>query len=336
MAAGTTLAIGLQGAPTEAEVRKNVSFEGAGLLSLADGRLNAVAAGEVHIENLELGLGGVLAGSGTYIVTTLDWIGGRMETTSGPMGSVTVTTLTIKSTDEKVLSNRKLTTTTTATWLDGNVTVAEGAQIENKGLFQVKCDKTMTKGAGAMPRFTNAAMTGVFRKTAGAGQTVIEIEFDNLGTRELKSGNTKFTSPLPDKGKTILDGGTISSTGVMQFDGILTGWGTMTGDVLLTGVFYVGGENTTGTINIQGNYQQTCAATLYIDLAFGSYDRLEISGIATLDGALVNSLLNGFDPEPGQEFEIMTFASRIGDFSSPPDLFFHRVYGPTYLKLVAY
>ncbi len=46
------------------------------------------------------------------------------------------------------------------------------------------------------------------------------------------------------------------------------------------------------------------------------FDRLAISGTATLSGALNISLINGFTPNPGDSFQIMTFGSRSGTFTT--------------------
>jgi len=50
------------------------------------------------------------------------------------------------------------------------------------------------------------------------------------------------------------------------------------------------------------------------------FDRLSISGSATLNGALNISLINGFVPNPGDSFQIMTFGSRSGTFTTINDL----------------
>jgi hypothetical protein len=46
------------------------------------------------------------------------------------------------------------------------------------------------------------------------------------------------------------------------------------------------------------------------------YDSYATTGAVTLDGELEITLLNGFTPLTGESFEIMTFASRTGAFST--------------------
>ena len=45
-----------------------------------------------------------------------------------------------------------------------------------------------------------------------------------------------------------------------------------------------------------------------------------IKGAATLDGALNIALINGFVPASGNQFQIITFTSRTGDFATKTGL----------------
>jgi hypothetical protein len=51
------------------------------------------------------------------------------------------------------------------------------------------------------------------------------------------------------------------------------------------------------------------------------YDQLNISGDATLDGKLSISLIDGFTPEVGDTFDIMTYESHSGQFATADGLF---------------
>ena len=64
-----------------------------------------------------------------------------------------------------------------------------------------------------------------------------------------------------------------------------------------------------GTLDITGNYTQFADGELRVELASAtSYDRLEITGVAMLDGTLTVSLLDGFMPALGDSFGFL-FAS---------------------------
>jgi hypothetical protein len=98
-----------------------------------------------------------------------------------------------------------------------------------------------------------------------------------------------------------------------------------------------------GILVINGNYTQTATGTLNIHLGgrvVGSqYDQLQVHGLATLDGTLNVTLVNDFSPSAGDNFRILTFNSRSGDFAAKnlpdlgPDLFFDPVYDGSGLTL---
>jgi fibronectin-binding autotransporter adhesin len=64
----------------------------------------------------------------------------------------------------------------------------------------------------------------------------------------------------------------------------------------------------------------------------GQYDTLAVSGAATLDGTLAVSLSGGFMPMLGDQFAVVTFASRTGDFDAYTGLALggHLVLKPTF------
>lgn len=82
----------------------------------------------------------------------------------------------------------------------------------------------------------------------------------------------------------------------------------------------VGPGGSPGTLTIVGSYTQTSAGTLNLELgglAPGSqHDRLAVKGPATLDGALLVSLIDGFQPFGGDSFEVMTWFTRSGSFAT--------------------
>lgn len=79
----------------------------------------------------------------------------------------------------------------------------------------------------------------------------------------------------------------------------------------------------TGSINISNGalkfdkqFIQTNTGSLAVRINSSSFDSYEILGAATLDGVLEINLLNGFIPSEGESFDIMTFSSSTGVFSS--------------------
>ncbi|UCF65757.1 MAG: T9SS type A sorting domain-containing protein, partial [bacterium] len=74
-----------------------------------------------------------------------------------------------------------------------------------------------------------------------------------------------------------------------------------------------------GTLDILGNLPQEGESIINIDLggpiADSLYDRLDISGQAYLNGTLNINLINNYNPNSGEEFQILTFNSRVDSFA---------------------
>jgi hypothetical protein len=70
--------------------------------------------------------------------------------------------------------------------------------------------------------------------------------------------------------------------------------------------------DTIGTLQINGDYTQTAAGDLAIQLAsITNFDKVNIDGHANLDGTLKLSLFGGFMPAVGNMFQILTATSGI-------------------------
>ena len=122
----------------------------------------------------------------------------------------------------------------------------------------------------------------------------------------------------------------VDSAGVLHTDltldvqgGRLTGYGTIEGDLANAGV--VGPGASAGVLSTSGGFAQAEAGTLNIELGgveHGLFDKLAVSGAATLDGVLDVDWTYNFSPAAGDSFVILTFASRSGSFATEsfPDL----------------
>ena len=106
--------------------------------------------------------------------------------------------------------------------------------------------------------------------------------------------------------------------------GKLTGTGTLMGNVVnfSGGSVRPGGDPAStqpGAFTIDGDYtQQDADLTIRIKgtIAGGEYGVLHVTGAASLDGTLHVEPVEGFVPQPGQQFTVMTFASRTGEFAA--------------------
>ncbi|MBN1511927.1 MAG: hypothetical protein JXB13_07920 [Phycisphaerae bacterium] len=105
--------------------------------------------------------------------------------------------------------------------------------------------------------------------------------------------------------------------------GKLTGTGTLIGSVISFngGSVRPGGDpadTQTGVFTIEGDYTQQDAELLIRvagTIAGDEYAVLHVTGAASLDGTLHVEPVEGFVPQPGQEFTVMTFTSRTGEFT---------------------
>ncbi|MEZ6191397.1 MAG: hypothetical protein R3C45_08925 [Phycisphaerales bacterium] len=144
------------------------------------------------------------------------------------------------------------------------------------------------------------------------------------GGRVISSGGgpTTFFDDVVNNGQIRTSAG--SST---VFFGSLSGVGSFTG----TGTVNMEGDlkpgNSPAIVSFGGNVAMGPFATLFIELggltAGSQYDRLDVTGVATLDGILDVSLINGFTPGLGDSYTLLMANGGIaGGFSglSLPDL----------------
>ena len=266
--------------------------------------------------------GGFSSGSGALTVPgTFNWTAGTINGT----GATTLTntgTLTISGAGSKQLAIGTFNNAGTATWASGSgaLDVGAGAVFNNQGTLTIQSDTSFTnllESAGST--FNNS---GTLMKTAGAGITTFgaNTSFSNTGTVKAMSGtlavNGGFTQTVGTS-LTQLNGGAISSTSPMTFtSGTLDGNGTITASVSNTGANVAPGLSP-GTLTITGNYTQGAGGTLPIGLAsLASFDVLNVTGAATLAGTLTATSIGGFTPVAGNSFQVLTFGSRSGNFTT--------------------
>lgn len=143
-----------------------------------------------------------------------------------------------------------------------------------------------------------------------------------------------------------LDNGKLSVT-TLESDGNFTGAGTAT--VASGGAFTNRGTVapglSTATLNIAGDFVQESAGSLDIEIdgTGGSgvgHDMLAVTGVATLGGR-INLILGNYVPDYADEFVVLTYSSRIGQFQPVTGAFVDNtktlapIYGSGELKLVA-
>jgi hypothetical protein len=293
-----------------------------GLLEvLGSGTLNVT--GQVNANSYSQN-GGTLSGTGSLTVS------GQATWTSGTMSGTGTTTfngnatITANGNIQNLVGGRKLNLAGTTTFDGANGDFRTGSNvttINNSGIFLDQTTGTTRiaspfGGSADQATFNN---TGTLRKTGSATTTIISV-FNNSGTVDIQSGSLAFTVAYTQTaGETKLNGGALSSSTTLTLQGgKLTGTGTVTANVSNAALVSPGASP--GQLTISGSYTQTSVGALNVEIggltAETEFDRLAISGSATLSGTLNVSLINGFLPNPGDSFQIMTFASRSGSFTT--------------------
>lgn len=283
--------------------------------------------------------GGTLSGSdGMNIAGLLKWSGGTMGGTGvvNANGGMQIDNAgTVRIADTRRLNNAGVAFWTGA----GNISQDAGATFTNQpdSTFNIQTSGDVVDGT-----FSNS---GMVIKTAGSGDGVTRFTgaFISNATVDVQSGTLAFDGSYGQSlGVTRLSGGSLeSSTALNIVGGRLEGFGMISGGVDLNGEAAPGAP--IGVLKINGAYTQESAGVLNVEIggiAPGTqFDRVEISGPATLAGALRVSLVSGFTPSPGNTFQIMTFGSHVGEFTSTDGLIiggglgFRTAYSDTDLTL---
>src|SRR5207248_11134564 len=159
---------------------------------------------------------------------------------------------------------------------------------------------------------------------AGAGTTIVNSggTLTIFGTLNKTISHYSLTNAGTGSwsgiGNLLAESATFNNTGSFSVQTTARWQDTSTGSIFTnSGILNVGAS--TGPLNIFGNFTQTSASQLNIDLggtAAGAFDTLAITGTATLAGTLNLSLINGFVPSVGNTFQIITVASITGTFDT--------------------
>lgn len=285
---------------------------------IVDGGASFNTPGTVQIPSFEM-RSGTLGGTAPILVTggaTSLWKGGTIGGNNGFSLNPSVV-LDINGALGPMTLKRTLTNDGTVNFTSpSNTLTLDDGYVTNRfgATFAISTD---TDIAGT-PSFSNFQNYGTFRKTAGAGDTAFGPRFDNFDTVTLSSGTVSFNANFTQfTGTTTLAGGHMGGTTVAINSGTLSGNGTITAN-LVNGAAVRPGTSP-GLITVNGNYTQTNAGTLFIELAGASpaqYDRLAVSGTATLDGTLDVTFLGGYVPAGGETYDVLTFAGKSGDFAT--------------------
>ncbi len=177
------------------------------------------------------------------------------------------------------------------------LTIHSTADATFSGVIQ---DGTGTVGLIKDGSFTQT-LTGVNTYT---GSTTI-----NSGTMELSGSGSIASDVINVAGGTFkvrnVTGGYTLSAGKT-----ITGSGTIDGNITVAGNVSPG--NFQGTLHVVGNYLETSTAVTTIELASASqFDVVAVTGTAGLHGTYQIKLLNGYVPDGGTHFDVLTATGGI-------------------------
>lgn len=245
---------------------------------------------------------------------------------------------------------------------NGEIRVAAGERLAFFGAINSSSGRVeVVDGEVDFPNgFYNAPATGLI--TARDATLRFGTGLTNDGSIGISFGTTDVHGAINNSGLGQI---AVSGSANATFYGDLVNDGTIQvsagsqavyfGDVSGIGSFPGGGTNffegdlrpgaSPGEVSFGGDVVLGTLSTTQVELAGTApgveYDRLTIAGDVSLAGELAVALIDGFFPTPGEEFEIMTFSSRSGEFDTvtgagliDPDTVLVPVYAATDLTLV--
>jgi hypothetical protein len=264
----------------------------------------------------------VFAPNGLTVTTEMKWdgpiiSGSGVKTINAP--------LELKS---GVLSGGTLRTTGATSFIGtGPVYGAKSAVWQNDGDFNLQGDysfNVLPPDIGTNPPPPSFSNRGTLIKSAGAGTATFDWPMSNSGTLKVQSGRLFFTGGYSQSaGNTNVGQGAVleSSLAVALTGGSLSGKGTFKAPNLMNNGIIAPGDSA-GRLTLDGAFAEGAAGSLAIELggtgAGTSYDQFAVTGNTTLGGTLDVMLINGWTPNPGDAYTILTGASVAGTFTNTP------------------
>jgi uncharacterized repeat protein (TIGR01451 family) len=186
------------------------------------------------------------------------------------------------------------------------IELQNGASITNNGNLDIDGIAEFAAGAGGGSFVNNGAFT------ITNGIPPWSVDTTNTGLADFIGGGLDSTAHYVQTGGETRLGYLASPFPIRIEGGSLTGNGFIAGHLVNDSVVVP-----TGAIGIEGDYTQTSSGTLEIELRGADqphdYDRIDLSGTATLGGTIDVTLIDGYIPENGDVFRIIGDA--FGNYS---------------------
>jgi len=226
---------------------------------------------------------------------------------------------------DKTLSGRELVVAGSATWDDATLTLDDGARLRvaEGGVFDIQRDASFELGTSTTGS-ESVEVAGTLRKTGVGARTSTgsaPVAYDDTDT------GTPVAMPLENGGTVSIEAGALAPI-TLTHTGVLQGGGTLDlsdADATFSNQGSVAPGVGPGRLTVLGDYNNA-EAILAVELGgttvASGYDQLEVSGPATLGGAIDLSVIEPFDPPSGSSYVVLTAASVSGTFDvvTTPDL----------------
>ena len=295
------------------------------------GLLEATGGGILEVDVTVNNAGATITaanGSSVQFLNGTDIQGGTLSSASGAtLGTVASNGVVLDGNTQGPLTNAATYT------VANNADTELIGTINNTGSFQVSANGNQT----------NLSMGGAVTLTGGG--SVVLSSGNNGGTPVIREdpGNSTLTNvnntisglgQIGNNGLTVVNQGTINANSagatLLVNPSALTNQGllesTRTGTLQLStpvtnsGEIVPHGSPNPGTISISSNLTQASSGAEGVFIvgptAGTQYSQLNVSGTASLSGALDVGFINGFMPASGNQFTVLTAGSITGTFSS--------------------
>ena len=278
-------------------------------------------AGNLNAEAFNM-QSGKIQGTGALMITReFVWRGGTLIL--GTLDIASTGHLKLASDADKLLYGSQLILNGTTYWTDfGNVYLDAGANIINRGRFEILNNAGMLLTPGASAQIKNE---GTLIKLGGNGTTKFGMPFENRSDVIAQTGTFDFTGGfVQTNGRTSLEGGNLYAAGVLELQrGTLQGLGFITANVSNAGRIIPGISVTTpqqyGILHINGSYTQTISGTLQVaitGLTATPTNSLKVNGDIALRGTLDIRTAAAYTPVAGDHFVVLAHYARTGVFDT--------------------
>jgi hypothetical protein len=199
---------------------------------------------------------------------------------------------------------------------NGTLTNSGGGTItvQNGGSLNLAGGSTLTNDTGIISVVPGGTLNNLTGGTLTLGGQIILDGTMNAGggvqLQTAQSGGLFNSNPTTTLFGTGTINGNLTSTNSVVAPGAAASIPGLVDDVQITAP---------GTLTINGNYTQGSAGALDITIegvGSGDFSVLDLSGLASLDGAVQFDFLNGFTPVVGDVFTFLNAGSLSGDFAA--------------------